>query len=278
MKKAAPQSKESPLKDALAMLHRIVGQDTEPDPPSGRRRIKEGVAHERIISIGDPEMRHGRKSRTKRIDGYKRHIAVIDNVIVATAVEPANLREHEPTERPLESASRHGELEVLDIDRGYLPSPAVGRLHREGVAIHARTWNPSNHGRFTKADFRIDLRRKRVTCPNGSSARIIRDRYALFDAEECSRCPIKTACTRAPQRSLSIHRDEALMIKLRKAAKTRAGRSELRERVHVEHRLARVSAIQGNRARYRGARRNELDLNRAVAVANLLEVEYLRAA
>jgi hypothetical protein len=49
----------------------------------------------------------------------------------------------------------------------------------------------------------------------------------------------------------------------------RKSRSELRRRVVVEHSLARVGSIQGHRARYRGARKNELDLNRAAALANL---------
>jgi hypothetical protein len=33
------------------------------------------VAAERRVSIEDPEMRHGRKSKSKRFNGYKRHIA-----------------------------------------------------------------------------------------------------------------------------------------------------------------------------------------------------------
>ncbi len=44
----------------------------------------------------------------------------------------------------------------------------------------------------------------------------------------------------------------------------------MRKRVVVEHTLARIVAIQGTRARYRGKRKNELDLNRAAAIANLM--------
>lgn len=94
-KRAKKESIESPLKDALAVLRRIVDQDIDPDPGGGGPRIKEGVAADRIISVGDPEMRHGRKSRTKRFDGYKRHIAVANGFILATSVKPANVREHE---------------------------------------------------------------------------------------------------------------------------------------------------------------------------------------
>lgn len=277
-KKAARESTESPLKEALTLLRRVVDQDTEPDPPRGGRRITQGVAPERIVSLGDPEMRHGRKSRSKRFDGYKRHIAVVDNVIVATAVEPANLREHEPTERLLAWAARHGKIDVLDIDRGYLPSPAVVQLHRSGATIRSKAWNPRNHGRFTKADFRIDLRRRQVRCPNGATAKIMDCNAAFFDAQVCGICPLKKRCTRSPRRTITIHPAEDLLIKLRRCAKTRPGRADLRERTVVEHRLARVGAIQGTRARYCGVRKNEMDLNRTAAVANLLEVARRRAA
>ena len=41
------------------------------------------------------------------------------------------------------------------------------------------------------------------------------------------------------------------------------------ERVAIEHHLARIVAVQGPRARYKGARKNTLDLRRCAAVANL---------
>jgi hypothetical protein len=43
-------------------------------------------------------MRHGRKSKSKSINGYKRHIVIANGLVLATAVEPANVREHAPTE------------------------------------------------------------------------------------------------------------------------------------------------------------------------------------
>ena len=46
----------------------------------------------------------------------------------------------------------------------------------------------------------------------------------------------------------------------------------LRPRVAVEHRLARIGALQTDRARYKGARKNTLDLRRHAAVANLIEI------
>ena len=277
-RRASKESDQPPLKDALVLLRRIVAQDTEPDPSGGGRRIKQEVAHDRIISVGDAEMRHGRKSRTKRFDGYKRHIAVANGLILATAVEPANVAEHIPASRLLDRLSEHGMIDVLDIDRGYLPSPAVEELHRTGVTIRSRAWQLNSKGAFTKEDFHIDLRRKQVTCPAGSVAKVTSSGAARFSALKCGMCFLKPLCTLGEQRTIKLHRQEDLLLRLRTWQRTRRGRRELRQRVLVEHSLARIGSIQGRRARYKGIRKNELDLNRAAAVANLHVVARLRTA
>ena len=223
-------------------------------------------------------MRHGRKSRSKLFNGYKRHIAIANDLILATAVEPANLRESAPAERLLKMVANHGEVAVLDIDRGYLACPAVENLYREGTTINSRPWNPKNGGKFTKEAFKIDLRRRTVTCPNGVTTTIYDAGKAEFAVEDCKKCKLKPQCTTAPHRWINIHPVEGLLIQLRKRKRTQAGRKELRRRVRVEHRLARVAATQGDTARYRGARKNELDLNRTAAVINLFEVARRRAA
>jgi hypothetical protein len=86
-----------PLTDHLDTLTQIRTQDLEPDLDGGGTHIREGVAAERRVSIEDTEMRHGRKSKSKRFNGYKRHIATnLDtDLILACAVTPANRPEEE---------------------------------------------------------------------------------------------------------------------------------------------------------------------------------------
>jgi hypothetical protein len=165
-KRASDKTEAPPLKEPLQLLRKLVAQDIEPDP-NGGRRIKEEVAKNRIISISDPEMRHGRKSKTKLFNGYKRHISVVHDLILSTSVVPANIQEHQATPALLERVARHGEIAVVDIDRGYLASEAVAKLYADGVRINSKPWVPTNKGRFTKLDFDIDLKRRLVTCPNG---------------------------------------------------------------------------------------------------------------
>jgi hypothetical protein len=68
---------------------------------------------------------------------------------------------------------------------------------------------------------------------------------------------------------VTVHRDERLLTELRAAQQTVVGRAELRERVAVEHDLAHIGHWQGDRARYRGLRKNLFDLRRVAAINNL---------
>lgn len=277
-KRAKEQAAVPPIKGALETLRRVVEQDIEPDPSGKGHRIKEGVAEDRIVSISDPEMRHGRKSRSQLFNGYKRHVAVAHGLILGTAVKPANVAEHVATEQLLGAVANHGQVAVLDIDRGYLSSPFVADLHRDGVTVNSRPWVKTNQGRFTKYDFKINLRRGIITCPAGKQAVILEGGQTRFEEADCTRCKLKPQCTEAAFRRITVHPIEDLLIRLRRTNKTQEGREQLRKRVVVEHKLARVEAIQGQSARYRGARKNELDLNRTAAVINLLEISSLRAA
>lgn len=279
VKRRIGKATDTPIEQALAVLRRVASQDIEPDPGGGGgQRIREGVAADRVVSLGDMEMRHGRKSKSKTFNGYKRHIAVANGVILATAVMPANAREHEATGPLLQAVGAHGEVACLDIDRGYLASEEIARLHARGVGINSRPWLVTNNGFYTKEAFRIDLRRRVVTCPAGTVANIGKEGKASFSANDCGPCRHRASCTSSPRRSLTVHRNEELLIQLRKRKSTRRGRAELRKRVVVEHSLAQIGAIQGRRARYLGARKNLLDLNRAAALANLHALARIRLA
>lgn len=95
---------------------------------------------------------------------------------------------------------------------------------------------------------------------------------ARFDPARCGRCEQRRACTTAADgngRTLSIPADERLQRKFAKLVSTTTGRARLRERVAIEHTLARQAAVQGTKARYRGTRKNLFDARRAAAVLNL---------
>jgi len=74
----APQRDEAAA-DALGLLALVAGQDVEPaedsDGTDGRWRIARKVAPDRVISTVDRQARHTRKSKSKRRDGFRGHVA-----------------------------------------------------------------------------------------------------------------------------------------------------------------------------------------------------------
>jgi hypothetical protein len=74
----APQ-RDAAAADALGLLALVAGQDVEPaedsDGTDGRWRIARNVAPDRVISTVDREARHTRKSKSKRRDGFRGHLA-----------------------------------------------------------------------------------------------------------------------------------------------------------------------------------------------------------
>lgn len=282
--RAADAMKEEEVEDAAALLQRVLHQDTEPDPDRPKRvRIRKGVAEDRVCSVGDPEMRHGRKTRTQAFNGYKRYIvtSVDAPLVLAAEARPANVPEKESVPSLLEQVSSMGELDELFIDRGFLAHPEIAKLDRKGVKIRCRPWrDQTKHGRFGKHDFDIDLRRRIVTCPAGKQATYSKKTSAAyFGPEVCRRCRLRARCTDATNgRSIRVHDEESLLRKLAARRATKSGRRILRIRVAVEHRLARISALQSDRARYKTTRKNTLDLRRHAAVANLIELQAALAA
>jgi len=69
--------------------------------------------------VEDPEMRHGRKSRSHRFEGYKRHVLrdLDTGLVRAVGVTPANAPEAKVTEGlARDLAAQEVELEELHID------------------------------------------------------------------------------------------------------------------------------------------------------------------
>ena len=267
---------EPALEKAQDTLHKLAAQDLEPANEDGSGvKVRKGVAPERQVSIEDEEMRHGRKSKSKRFDGYKRHIATdLDTgLIAACAVTPANRPEQEATPDLRRDLENHGEdVEELHIDRGYIGSRMVEEVLARRGTVFCKPWSFRNNGLFDKSDFKIDLRSRVITCPSGQSQKFSLGSTVQFDPEICLTCPLRSQCTTSASgrgRSVHIAHDEALQKKLRDRINTKGGRAALRERVQVEHRLAHLSRKQKKRARFVGVRKNLFDTRRAAAVLNL---------
>ncbi len=82
----------SEVTQAAKLLATVVGQDLE-QRDDGMFRIARRVAKDRVISIVDPEARHGHKTAARGFDGYKGHIAIDPDseIITATTVTAGNV-------------------------------------------------------------------------------------------------------------------------------------------------------------------------------------------
>jgi len=275
----AEELTKPPLAEEVATLKQLMTQDLEPDPHGGGMKIREGVAEDRRVSVEDPEMRHGRKSKTKRFNGYKRHIATdLDSgLILAGAITPANRPEEEAAPQLQEDLALQGlDIAELHIDRGYVASPLVDEILGRGGEVICKPWVPRNGQSFTKTAFKMNLRDLTITCPAGETERIEFGSVVEFDPEACDQCPLRARCTAATPghgRTIAIAENERLQHRLRKYMATPRGRARLRERVTVEHKLSHLVRRQGRRARYRGVRKNLFDVRRAAAIQNLETIQ-----
>ena len=182
--------------DALGLLGVVTGQDVEPDPDrEGRWRIARRVAKDRTISTVDPEARHGHKTRTRKRDGYKAHVATEPEtgLVTAAVLTAANTPDadsigdivaDQPPEAEIVADSAYASgagFETFD-DLGHTPvvKPIVRKPHIED--------------RFHRDDFGIDTGTRTVTCPAGHTTRIRPGGTAPF-ARWCNGCPLRARCT-----------------------------------------------------------------------------------
>lgn len=256
---------------SLAAAEVVRDQDVT-TTAAGTPTLRDGVAPSRRISIEDAQMRHGRKSRSQLIDGYKRHVLrdLDSGLITAVGVTPAN--EPEATVTDTISLDLHVQglsLRELHIDRAYLSSHLVQERDDE-LYISCKAWPVHNRPHFAKTAFVLDWEQHEIACPGGVVLPFTPGANVQFPATRCGSCALRERCTSSKSgRTVSIHPDERLLAELRERQLTAQGRAKLRERVAVEHSLAHIGQWQGDRARYWGERKNLFDLRRTAVVHNL---------
>jgi Transposase DDE domain/Transposase domain (DUF772) len=256
---------------SLAIAQQVKEQDVQVDD-KGKERLIDGVAKERRISVEDGQMRHGRKSRSVLVDGYKRHVLqdLDSGLIRAVGITPAHVPEASVTPAMSDDLSHQQVcLKELHIDRAYLSSQLV-RQRSSDLEIYCKAWPVRTSKHFSKQAFLLDWQRQIIRCPAEQEMPFVPGGSVHFPQETCRECPLKEQCTSSAKgRSVRIHPDEALLLELRERQQSALGRSKLRERVAVEHSLAHVGHWQGRRARYFGLRKNLFDLRRCAVVHNL---------
>ena len=275
------------IAEAADLLSKLLWQDVEPTERG--YRIKEGTTKDRIPSAHDPQQRHGHKSHGKSFTGHKAGIAVDPDsqLITAAQVIAGNASDGESAAQLVQESEANTGLAVEQVigDTAYGGMEARQEMGEREVIAPTVKGAGGASGKLTKLDFVIDVEHNRVRCPKGEETRAWRwvwvsssggekqrtKRFA-FAKEVCRACACYGECVagkRRPGRQITLHPQEARLQAARAFERTEYFKEQYRQRVVVEHRIARLVRLGMRQSRYLGRAKTLLQLLLAATVANL---------
>jgi Transposase DDE domain/Transposase domain (DUF772) len=284
---------------AAALLASVTGQDLEQDA-GGVFRIARRVAPDRVISMVDPQARHGHKTAARGFDGYKGHIAADPDseIITATAVTPGNSGDAEaaaglladllPGDQDSAGGTASGagdDQPAVYGDAAYGSGELLEQVEEAGIHAGIKVQPPAAvKGCFPKDRFAIDLTARTVTCPAGVTVPIRasgRKRHAgeaRFGAA-CRTCPLAAQCTTSREgRTITIGPHEARLAAARISQADPAWKADYKAtRPKVERKIGHLMRRRhgGRRARVRGQLKVAADFALLAAAVNLARLGVL---
>ena len=277
---AMANGKGEEIKEAADLLAKLLLQDVEEGTTDGvpSATIKEGTAKGRIPSATDPDVRHGRKSASKKFTGYKAAVVteITSGIIVGLELLAGNAADSTGALELVKQAEEITEIEVEETlgDCAYGSGATRQEFEDAGRTLTAKVpQENANGGLFKKSEFTIDLDADTVTCPAGHTTDMA-DEHAdgsatyYFDGF-CGGCPLRAKCTTSTLgRSLKVHAQERLLKEARDYQSTPEGKAHLRKRVIVENSLARLAHLGIGQARYKGHPKTRFQLAITCTIAN----------
>ncbi len=252
--RAGLKFEDSELEALLEQLARLVGQDVEVSE-DGTGKLLDGVSADRQVSVVDPQMRHGRKSKSRKFNGYKGTVTADANTGVITAVHVMGANEHDSAAVAgiIEAHERSGTLPpALVGDRAYAAEEPRYEAMRQGVAIVTK---PNTHSgdSFGKGNFEIDAVGGTLTCPSGL-VRPIGGQSVTFTGRGCPLdCPHRSVCLgKSGKRIIKFRKHEALQRDAERFAHTDRGKEMLLRRPAIERVIAHWMQNGARQARYFG--------------------------
>ncbi len=266
--------------DAHRLLRELIGQDFDVDD-DGVPRLHHGTRADRIVSVVDPEMRHGRKSASRRFDGYKLSAAATNTaepLITAVDVVPACEQDGPQAKHLIDAQPQRRRPPRVLGDTAYGIGSVREELTARDIEVLAPVREqPRREGRLDKRDFHIDLDAEAVTCPAGHTAPIGIDRSgrrrALFNRDACGPCALREQCIgpRGSFKPLRINAREELLAAGRQALNDPANAEHLRRtRPRIERLLSLLAhRYKARRSRYIGTRKTLMQAAWTAALVNL---------
>jgi transposase len=281
---ALAQVDREEVRSAGWLLTKMLGDDVVTGG-DGNPKLGEGTAADRIISVTDPEMRHGRKSASKRFDGFKVSVATEagSELIMDIADMPACEGDGRELLPAVARVEEHAGVEVgRVIGDGAYPSGdnLAGCANHPGhpVDLVSPLGRPCE-GKVEKSAFRIDLEAGRASCPGGQEVegRKVRDEKKrpvlkfAFDRAKCESCPLFSRCVRSKTegRVVHSHYHESHLQAARQRQETAEFKELYRTRSAVERKLAELVEHGLRATRYVGKGKRGLQRLWTGAAVNL---------
>lgn len=252
------------LKEVADLLEKLVIKDTKIDK-DGKAEMIHGTAKDRIISVNDTEMRHGRKTTSKRSDGYKTEILTGGEnaaIVIAIEVDGANVSDGEHMSDLIDEVKETGNtVDKLYGDSAYSDWEEIEKREQDGMEFRVKVTQPVNaSGGYTKNEFNIDINAGTVTCPNGYvedfDPQEIENREGTtvkYDVDKCNSCPKKEQCTKSKNgRSINIHPYEDRIEQQREFRKTIEFKQDYAQRSNGERTISELTKHGGRQGKYKG--------------------------
>ncbi|MEZ4240435.1 MAG: transposase [Myxococcota bacterium] len=193
---------DAAAEEALEFLAKVAHQDVA-QLPDGTYKIVRGTASGRIVSSQDPEARHGRKSESQPITGFKTHALATATSLFVTGIDvtDASIHDSKPTPDLIDQATAAGlRPKRLLGDGAYGTGANVRACAGKGVEVLTKQGGATGDG-LTKRDFEIDLETMSATCPAGHTS----TKYTLVRIRRGGRTPTTptySASVQVPDRTV----------------------------------------------------------------------------
>ena len=289
---AAEESDNDEVRYLGWLLTKILGDDVVTDE-EGQSQIGQGTAPDRIISISEPDMRHGRKSKAQRFDGFKAVVSteqsselILDIAdVTASGSDGAHLM---PTiERTEAEAKVTVERAIGDGAYGSGKNRAACAERDEPIDLVSPLAKPSDP-EVHKSAFQIDLQAQTATCPQGHMVtgkpgpkQHGRPTWLFaFPRATCEACPFFERCVRSKKTGRTVRAGpyEAYLQEARARQQTKEFDTDYRLRPAVERKIGELVMHGLRNTRYVGQSKRQFQRLWLGAAVNLKRLFTLAQA
>ncbi len=282
----APKKRRKRLLRRCARLLRVIQQDLETDD-EGALVVARRVAKDRLISMTDPQARHGHKSQTRQFNGFKVHLLgeLCSGLIASLTVTQGNRFDGKVGHRLIRRAKALEEsISMVLGDTAYGGAELrymASNLCNVSLVAPPPSFRPPPPGRLDREAIQIDFDARTATCAAGvctdDCVWLWSEKYQHYtfkfrwSVETCRSCHLRQACMGKAIRGhrLLLNPFEQQMRQARKDWQEPDVRETYRKRSQCERLVNQMTRHGARRARAWGLRAAHLQAHLIAMRCNL---------